>query len=556
MDKDGNSNRVELQRNLIRSCRQRGISLQRDSLQSILDFYMAHQEEFETHAHFQKQVMLTLAKLSIDGAVLHLNAVEEMLEKLRYDVISRVNENQEHKSTGNPYRVAVARKSNISALQVIDTMTVPTLAFEVDRELPSLIPFQYSRSPFSSSANKKGELWRARYDLLLRRTLRNPGLSIQSTQSSKGRNKKSGSQGEKLSLTKSEALLGTSGIKTIFGLLCSVEEGEWFIEDPFGIVKLDLSVARIQDCGLVQENNFVLAFGEMREDALAFLVHGICHPPLETREESNSNLRNLNVFGGYFENEDYNALLKLEESAISRNSLVFISELHLDNTHATNAFYELLKDVSSDTSQVPEAIVICGNFLSWQFGLKVDDIDTLQALFLKLGIMIGRIPVLARKCTFVLIPGPTDPGLGSILPRAPIPEFLVSGMRKHVTHLVLAPNPARIRLYTHTIVVCRDEMMQKCARHIVPIQSESIESDNEQHSFDVQRHIGCRPSQVEHLPVLEQSQKLVQCILHQSHLSPLPFRASPVLWQHDQALWLYPLPNVLVLADQIQSFAW
>ncbi len=38
-------------------------------------------------------------------------------------------------------------------------------------------------------------------------------------------------------------------------------------------------------------------------------------------------------------------------------------------------------------------------------------------------------------------------------------------------------------------------------------------------------------------------------LLQQSHLAPVPLEAKPVLWQHDHALALYPLPHLLVLAS-------
>ncbi len=43
--------------------------------------------------------------------------------------------------------------------------------------------------------------------------------------------------------------------------------------------------------------------------------------------------------------------------------------------------------------------------------------------------------------------------------------------------------------------------------------------------------------------------QLAMTLLQQSHLTPVPLEAKPVAWQHDQALALYPLPHLLVLAD-------
>jgi len=50
------------------------------------------------------------------------------------------------------------------------------------------------------------------------------------------------------------------------------------------------------------------------------------------------------------------------------------------------------------------------------------------------------------------------------------------------------------------------------------------------------------------------SAQLVKTLVDQAHLCPLPLHVRPVYWQHDQALRLYPLPDVLVLADRFDSY--
>ena len=43
---------------------------------------------------------------------------------------------------------------------------------------------------------------------------------------------------------------------------------------------------------------------------------------------------------------------------------------------------------------------------------------------------------------------------------------------------------------------------------------------------------------------------LMQTIVEQGHLCPLPTYARPVYWEQEHALSLYPLPDVLILADR------
>lgn len=50
-------------------------------------------------------------------------------------------------------------------------------------------------------------------------------------------------------------------------------------------------------------------------------------------------------------------------------------------------------------------------------------------------------------------------------------------------------------------------------------------------------------------PELLLSEQLVKTLLDQGHLCPLPLSARPIHWEYDNALRIYPLPDVLVLAD-------
>jgi hypothetical protein len=44
-------------------------------------------------------------------------------------------------------------------------------------------------------------------------------------------------------------------------------------------------------------------------------------------------------------------------------------------------------------------------------------------------------------------------------------------------------------------------------------------------------------------------ENLAVTLLQQSHVCPLPMTAQPVYWNYDHALRLYPLPDVVVVAD-------
>ena len=43
--------------------------------------------------------------------------------------------------------------------------------------------------------------------------------------------------------------------------------------------------------------------------------------------------------------------------------------------------------------------------------------------------------------------------------------------------------------------------------------------------------------------------------MQQAHLAPLPISQTPVFWEHDHALRLYPAPHCVVLGDRTEQQA-
>jgi DNA polymerase epsilon subunit 2 len=97
-----------------------------------------------------------------------------------------------------------------------------------------------------------------------------------------------------------------------------------------------------------------------------------------------------------------------------------------------------------------------------------------------------------------------------------------------VNHVHFTTNPCRLRLFTKEIVIFRDDIANKMRRHCFkpPIDDED---------FEVTHH-------------------LVKTICDEAHLCPLPLNIQPIYWNYDQALWLNPLPDFLVLADRYDQY--
>ncbi len=48
--------------------------------------------------------------------------------------------------------------------------------------------------------------------------------------------------------------------------------------------------------------------------------------------------------------------------------------------------------------------------------------------------------------------------------------------------------------------------------------------------------------------------KFVKTLICQAHLSPLPLHVVPIYWNYDHVMRLYPLPDLVVVADKQRAY--
>ena len=48
--------------------------------------------------------------------------------------------------------------------------------------------------------------------------------------------------------------------------------------------------------------------------------------------------------------------------------------------------------------------------------------------------------------------------------------------------------------------------------------------------------------------------QLTKTIICQAHLSPLPLHVTPIYWNYDHVMRLYPLPDLVVVADKQKAY--
>uniref|UniRef100_A0A8D0T9C8 DNA polymerase epsilon subunit n=1 Tax=Sus scrofa TaxID=9823 RepID=A0A8D0T9C8_PIG len=296
-------------------------------------------------------------------------------------------------------------------------------------------------------------------------------------------------------------------------------QGKFFLEDPTGTVPLDLSKAQFHS-GLYTESCFVLAEGWF-EDQI-FHVNAFGFPPTEPSSTTRAYYGNINFFGGPSNTSvKTSAKLKQLEDENKDAMFVFISDVWLDQVEVLEKLHTMFSGYSPAP---PTCFILCGNFSSTPYGKN--QVQALKDSLKTLADIICEYPNIHQSSRFVFVPGPEDPGFGSILPRPPFAESITNEFRQRVPYSVFTTNPCRIQYCTQEIIVFREDLVNKMCRNCVRFPGSNL---------DIPNHF-------------------VKTILSQGHLTPLPLYVCPVYWAYDYALRVYPVPDLLVIADKYDPF--
>lgn len=393
-------------------------------------------------------------------------------------------------------------------LRVISAFEVPRFEYCIERK--KFLPSHAGVPELYGKASSKGKLFKERYTILHQRTLRNRlfhGV---------------GEDVGQFKLRPVEFLLTVTSKVTdvvILGLLTQLKEGKFYLEDPSGIVQVDLSQTTYHD-GLFTECCFVLAEGWYQDGI--FFVQAMGLPPRETSEISRLYFGSENTFGGPAKvSLRNNERLKNLEVKKQDAMFVFISDVWLDNPKVMEKLDIIFMGYSDSP---PTAFVLMGNFQSTHKGFK--HWSSLKDGFKTLGEAIAKRPAIAQRSKFIIVPGPTDSQSANILPRPPLPDSIFTSFCANVKDVVLATNPCRIQYCTQEIVLVREDLVTKLCRNSV--------------HFPDMKEIGSH---------------FAKTLICQAHLAPLGLNVCPVYWEFDSALRLYPCPDIIVCADQQKAFS-
>ena len=473
----------------------------------------------------------------------------------------------------------------LESTQVVSAFHYPWLRFNSTNRTFYL---EHRRRRLFAPASSKGEMYRDRFSLLQQRVKRNKLFSrpMHGTTSAAAQ--------DWVELTPLESLLGTEERAVVMGMVTQQEAGQFFLEDGHTRLPLDL-----HDCGtttgIFTEHSMVVAQGVLLDGV--FKVETLGFPPPESRQESLRCMSDVNFWGDNYSSHVDRQRLHDMEVADDDAMFVVLSDVHLDKPEVMEMLGRCFEGFDPIT---PSMFILVGNFTSRPFGQGASDMAEYTALFDDLCSLICRFPNLASNSRFVFVPGPNDPGAGPTLPRAPLPKVFTRSLRESLAAVTFTSNPCRIRFYTQEIVLFREDILRAMRSNAIlpladigggggaPVADEMEDAGGGGDGSAAGRRGGGRrrgaggagdddfhdddgeadgiPSQSSSLQEgdegdgalysasTEVTEHLVKTLLDQGHLCPLPQSVRPVHWEFDSALRLYPLPDVVILADHCHQY--
>lgn len=453
----------------------------------------------EKHDDFLEKVLDELTRKNLEsGSCLTKTTLQ--------DVFKEVNFNQ--------------KEEKIELLHVVDAFDVPKSIYcDQTKKLVKIAnsskTYQHMNSrSVISKANSKIELFVQRFKIMHQRTLRHELFSPCVVTD------KSNTAKKKFQLKPIEFLLSNTSHSEetiVLGMISQLRENKFYLEDLTGSLPLNLSETKYHN-GIYTEGCFVLAEGIL-EDGV-FNVKALGFPPAEVESTTRAYFGNVNYFGGPGEISCKSSIALSQAQFAVDTMIVFLADVWLDSEKVIEKLQALFIGYSDCP---PYAFVICGNFLSQpKYGLRTEE---LSEGFKRLANLILQFNTIKEKCHFIFIPGPQDPGVVKVYPRPGMLNDYTEYIRKKIPNCHFPSNPCRIQFGSRQIVVFREDLLQKMSRNAIKIP------DSEKLSEDLAKTLIC-----------------------QAHLSPLPLHVVPIYWNYDHVMRLYPLPDLVVVADKQRAY--
>lgn len=267
-------------------------------------------------------------------------------------------------------------------------------------------------------------------------------------------------------------------------------------------------------------------------------------PPAEYREASLESLGLIDTLNQNMRQQQLDDMLQLEQTA-TNTVMVVMSDLKLDRPLVLEKLQQVFDGF--EANGIDPFFVLMGSFLSKPISRMSGGRGLAKATFSSLADVIASCPRLAQNAKFLIIPGPTDPGSSVCLPRRRVPAKFVETLQQKVRHIAFGSNPFRVRFYTQEIVFFREDLLKKMQRHLattLQVDSTMTKDDGDDDRDDEEGGNG--------RSVPDITEQLVESLLDQAHLFPLPPQAKPVLWNLDHTMRLFPLPNLVRMIEKYE----
>ncbi|KAE9548992.1 hypothetical protein FO519_007796 [Halicephalobus sp. NKZ332] len=300
---------------------------------------------------------------------------------------------------------------------------------------------------------------------------------------------------ESISLTSIELLYSRTNVSvSILGMLFKEKSDRYFIEDDTGSLRLRMGKAVFEE-GIFFEGG-IYEFQGMYNNGI-LNVQEIRLPKL--RPET-SKIKNSGNWSG-------------------SDSVVILSDVWLDDPSVLKMIYKILDGFSHSS---PYSFIFCGSFLSPENETKA--LNIAKKGFEHISNIFREFSESYRQTQFVFVPSASDFPDSTVLPRDELPfkDMYFSDM----PNVHFASNPSKFLCRDQTIVVLRDDVIEDICRNAIkaPVDGTKV------------------------------AKVFCETILSQRHFSPLPVHLAPKILHKDHCFSLCPLPDVLILADQFETF--
>jgi DNA polymerase epsilon subunit 2 len=296
---------------------------------------------------------------------------------------------------------------------------------------------------------------------------------------------------------------------------CEGDKNTLTLEDPTGIVKLDVSEMS-PATGVFSLGCIVIVQGDYHDGTVYSSLIG--HPPATSFDSFCTHFWKLSTdpFGWELTKA---ALAELSNSLSTDHAsslILFVSDVWVDVPAVVENFNHLL---SQYDRAPPNVLVIAGSFTSrpYSFSQFLD----FRSQFSRFCEMIRAHAAIYQNSKIVILPSIHDIAAPKVFPRPP----LVASLAALLPEAHFLANPCRIRFMDQTITIFRDDIFKRLSGAAV---------------FP--------------LPDREAYKNMLTTLIDQRHLCPLDLDHAPIAWPYDYAMRLFPQPTVLAVCDSVPAW--